>query len=90
MKIRQYTIITSGDEHQFHNVLEFSNFKYLGTVLIEQHDSKEEINARLTPGNRCYFTFLWILRPKTIIRLSKLKMYKTILKLVVMVQKYEL
>jgi hypothetical protein len=58
-------------------------FKYLGTVLNEENDIGLEIRSKVMAGNKCYYALGLIMRSKSISRKSKLKMYRTVIKPIV-------
>jgi hypothetical protein len=57
-------------------------FKYLGSLIIKKNEIGEEIKMRIAAGNRCYYG-LQLFRSRTVSRIVKIKIYKTILKPVV-------
>jgi hypothetical protein len=61
---------------------EVTNFKYL-SLITRKNEIGEEIKMRIAPGNRCYYG-LHLFRPRTVSRIVKIKIYKTILKQIVM------
>jgi hypothetical protein len=59
-------------------------FKYLGTMLNEGNDTGVEIRSRVSAGNICYYALGSVMKSKSISTQSKLKIYRTIIKPVVM------
>jgi hypothetical protein len=58
---------------------EVINFKYLGSLITRKNEIGEEIKMRIAAGNRCYYGL-----QQNSEQNSKIKIYKTILKPVVM------
>jgi hypothetical protein len=58
-------------------------FRYLGSVLHEENDIGLEIRSRVMAGNKCYYALGSIMRSKLISRKSKLKIYRTVIKPIV-------
>lgn len=69
------------DEYNFERV---KKFKYLGTMLTENNDGTEEINSRIQAGNRCLYAVQDLLKSKVTSRRTKINIYKTIIRPVVM------
>ena len=60
-------------------------FKYLGGIIMENNDVKEEIKARLAAGNKCYYIYQKKTFKSSLVTIKlKLLAYKTIIKPVVM------
>jgi hypothetical protein len=59
-------------------------FKYLGSLVTENSDNKTDIKARIMAGNRSYYSVLPLLRSKAVSRKTKLRIYKTITRPVVL------
>jgi len=59
-------------------------FKYLGSLITENSDNNTERKARILAGNRSYYSILPLLRSKAISRKTKIRMYKTITRPVVL------
>jgi len=59
-------------------------FKYLGSLITENSDNKTDIKARIMAGNRSYYSVLPLLRSKAVSRKTKLRIYKTITRPVVL------
>jgi len=55
-----------------------SNFKYLGVDINQQANSHEEINRRITAGNKCYFALVPLFKSKLLSRNTKLRLYKVL------------
>jgi hypothetical protein len=58
-------------------------FKYLGSVLNEENDIGLEIRSRVMAGNKYYYAPGSIIRSKSISQKSKLKIYRTVIKPIV-------
>jgi len=64
------------DNSSFERVDEF---KYLGTILINQNSIQEEIKSRLKSGNACYHSVQNLLSSKLPSKNLKIKIYRTII-----------
>jgi hypothetical protein len=60
----------------FENV---SQFKYLGTKVINQDFIQKEIKRRLNPGNACYHSVQNLLSSRLLSKNVKIRIYKTII-----------
>jgi len=60
------------------------NFKYLGVNINSQGDSHEEIHRRIAAGNKCYFSLVQLFRSKILSRKTKIRLYKTLLRPIVL------
>ena len=60
------------------------SFKYLGSILNVTNDIEEEIKVRITQGNRCFFALKHLFRSSLVSRATKLRLYKTIIRPIVM------
>jgi hypothetical protein len=67
---------TSGEE-SYERV---DTFKYLGSVLNEENYIGLEIRSKVMAGNKCYYALGSIMRSKSISQKSKLKIYRTVIK----------
>jgi len=74
--IRQTTNIKL-DEYTFERV---TNFKYLGVIVNNKADIKQEISNRILMANRAYFTNNKLLKSKLILRSTKIQIYKTLIR----------
>jgi hypothetical protein len=59
-------------------------FKYLGTTLTNQNSIQEEIESRLKSGNACYHSVHNCLSSKQLSKNIKIKIFRTIILLVVL------
>jgi hypothetical protein len=59
-------------------------FKYLGTTLTNQNDINDGIKSRLNSGNACYYSVQNLLSSCLISKDLKIKLYKTVILLVVL------
>jgi hypothetical protein len=60
------------------------NFKYLGALITSQNEVKADIKGKITAGNRCYRSFSKILGIRYISKNTKIRIYKTIIRPVVL------
>jgi hypothetical protein len=65
----------------FENV---ETIKNLGTTLTNQTDIHDEIKSRLNSGNACYYSVQNLLSSRLISKTLQIKMYKTVILLVVL------
>lgn len=72
--------VTIGD----FNFERVNSFKYLGAVITADNDITEEVKARIQSGNRCMYALDKTLRSKRISRRAKIRIYKSIIRPVVM------
>lgn len=61
-----------------------SRFTYLGSLVTENNVMAEEIKERIACGNRCYFSLQGVFKSKNISRTTKTKIYKTLVRPVLM------
>jgi hypothetical protein len=54
-------------------------FKYLGTIVMNQNSIHEEIKSRLKSGNACYHSVQNILSSSLLSKNVKIKIYRTIM-----------
>ena len=66
--------------YTFENVV---NFEYLGTLITQNNKISEDIKRRIIIGNRAYFANLKLIKSKLLTRKTKLKIYKTLIRPVV-------
>jgi len=59
-------------------------FMYLGSMITESSDDNTERKDRIMAGNRSYYSVLPLLRSKAVSRTTKIIMYKTIIRPVVL------
>jgi hypothetical protein len=62
---------------------EVSNVKYLGTIVTKGKLIEEEIKERIATGNRAFFANKKIFQSKLISKKSKIKLYKSLIRPVV-------
>lgn len=60
------------------------DFKYLGALITDKNENNMEIKARIAAGNRAYFSFLNLLKSKIVSRKTKLTIYRTVIRPVVL------
>ena len=63
-----------------HNIEVVTRFKYLGMVLSDTNEEKEEIQARILAASKAYSALHSIFRSKQIHRNNKIRLYKTLIK----------
>ena len=76
---RSYNIKT--DDSPFERV---EPFRYLGAMIRNQNSVQEEIKSRLKSGNACYHSVRNLLSSSLLTKHIKIKMYRTIILLVVL------
>lgn len=59
-------------------------FKYLGSTITEDNKTSVEIQERIASGNRCYFSLQNMFKSKNVSRKTKVQIYVTILRPIVM------
>jgi hypothetical protein len=59
------------------------SFKYLGSVMTSFNDIETEIKSKIAVGNKCYYALGQILKIKSISQSIKIRIYKTIIRPVV-------
>jgi hypothetical protein len=79
-KARKQQNLTVGD----YNFEVVRSFKYLGSTINDENDISEEIKLRTTLGNRCCFALHKVLRSKSLSWNTKVTVYKTIIRPIVM------
>jgi hypothetical protein len=67
-------------QHTFENV---RNFTYLGVLLNNRQTVSEEINKRIMTGNKAYYANSQLLKSALLSRTTKMKLYRTLIRLVV-------
>jgi hypothetical protein len=63
---------------------EVNCFKYLGSMITSKNEIKEEIKARITAVNSCYYALKHIFKSRAVSKAVKTKIYKTLVKPIVM------
>lgn len=63
--------------YEFKNV---DNFIYLGVCINNKHDESEEINHRIVKGNKSAGSLMKIVKPKTMSRKTKERVYRTVIR----------
>jgi hypothetical protein len=58
--------------------------KYLGSLVNDSSENDVEIKARLAAGNRCYFSFLKLLKSSLVSRNTKKRICRSIIRPIVM------
>jgi hypothetical protein len=61
-----------------------TEFKYLGSLVNDRSENGVEIKARLAAGNRRYFVFLKLLKSSLVLRNTKKRVYRSIIRPTVM------
>ena len=59
------------------------NFRYLGALIISKNLITDEIKSRIAAGNRCFYSLRQIFRSRAMSKAVKIKIYKTMVKPVV-------
>uniref|UniRef100_A0A6P7GHM6 Uncharacterized protein LOC114342751 n=1 Tax=Diabrotica virgifera virgifera TaxID=50390 RepID=A0A6P7GHM6_DIAVI len=84
---REYTqgqYLTINTETKIYKFEEVERFQYLGATFTRRPNIKEEIQARIMAGNRCIFALNNLLRNKNISRGAKIRIYKTVIRPIVL------
>jgi hypothetical protein len=63
---------------------EVTDFKYLGSIIASYNNCERDIKARKSAGNRCYYALTKIMKLREISKSTKLKIYRTIIRPIVM------
>ncbi|KAJ8954674.1 hypothetical protein NQ318_011365 [Aromia moschata] len=71
------------DDGKQYNFEEVDRFKYLGTIFKRQPGVSEEINSRITAGNRCIGALNAVLKNKGTSKKLKMRIYKTVIRPIV-------
>lgn len=66
--------------YKFEKVKEFT---YLGSILTANNDISNEVQRRINSANRAYYSLLPIVKNKIISREIKIKIYKTLIRLII-------
>ena len=56
------------------------SFKYLGTTMSHNAKMTEEVAARIGAANRCYFSFLDLFKRRSTSRKTKIRIYNTVIR----------
>jgi hypothetical protein len=67
--------------HKFERV---EKFTYLGSLVTEKSENYTERKIRIATGNRCYFFLIKLLKSRAVARNTKVRMYRTIIRPVVL------
>jgi hypothetical protein len=67
-----------------HTFEEADNLKYLGALITSQNEVEADIKEKISAGNRCYRSFSKILGTRYISKNTKIRIYKTIMRPVVL------
>ena len=59
-------------------------FKYLGSIITSKTEIKTEVEARINAANKCYYSLLNILKKRSISRKTKVRIYTTIIRPIVL------
>ncbi|XP_066906239.1 uncharacterized protein [Halyomorpha halys] len=59
------------------------SFTYLGSIINENQDEKEEVKSRIAAGNRAYFSIVRLIKSRLVSRTTKFTLYKTLIRPVV-------
>jgi predicted DNA-binding protein YlxM (UPF0122 family) len=62
---------------------QLKQFKYLGSIINDDNSIEEEIKERIALGKKTYFANQKFLKSKLVTKRSKLKLYKTVIRPVV-------
>lgn len=65
-----------------YNLERVADFKYLGIDIIENVDSREEINLRLVAENKCHFALIPLLKLKMLTWRMKITLHKILVRLI--------
>ena len=60
-----------------------TEFIYLGTLISNDNSVQNEIQRRILAGNRTYFAAISLFRDRLLSRVTKIKLYKTLIRPVV-------
>jgi hypothetical protein len=63
---------------------EVTDFKYMGSIITSGNNCEREIKARMAAGNQSYYGLTKIMKSQEISQSTKLKIYRTIIRPVVM------
>lgn len=62
----------------------FSKSKYLGVDINSLANSHEEINRKITAGNKYYYSLVQLFKSKKLSRRRKIRLYKTLVRPIVL------
>ena len=65
------------------NIEQVNSFKYLGSIVNSTNSIEEEIKNRIALGNKAFYANLSLLKSKLVSKISKLKLYFTVIRPVV-------
>lgn len=66
------------------NYKEVDNVKYLGSLISSDNDCSKDVKERIAAGNRCFFALMKTMKTRYLSKHTKLQIYNTIIKPVVM------
>jgi len=85
-KYMEVTRIASNSDHLHCGKYEFEHvkeFTYLGSQLNQTNSTSSEIQARILSRNCCYYAYGKLMKSRALIRSSKLKIYKSLIRPIV-------
>jgi hypothetical protein len=63
---------------------EVTDFKYFGSIITSDNNCERDIKARMAAGNRFYYALTKIMKSREIQKSTKLKIYRTIIRQIIM------
>ena len=86
-KTKKMLLSRNNQQQQQQNLVDIENvreFRYLGSMVTARNEMEREVLARITAGNRCYYSLQHLLKRRNITRPTKLRIYNTIIRPVVL------